>query len=166
MRHECQRMSARMGPGYIIQTPKKKKKWQSVTADASDALKCLWYSVKSWRPTEDVFMSPDACKYFMALRLLFFFGPFSGGKNKSTKQKYDEDCSLLLLFVLYIYTYAYLHFCILLLSVLQDFSLTDRLFLHMSSSTLLDIRSTGGSAGRQPVQLHTLWSRQSLSSRL
>lgn len=42
-----------------------RQKWQSMTGGASDALKCLWYSVKSWRPTEDVFMSPSPGKYFM-----------------------------------------------------------------------------------------------------
>lgn len=36
-----------------------------MTTRASDALKCLWYGVKSRCPTEDVFMSRDAGKYFM-----------------------------------------------------------------------------------------------------
>lgn len=43
-----------------------RQKWQSTTGGAFDALKCLWYGVKPWRSTEDVFMwSPSAAKYFM-----------------------------------------------------------------------------------------------------
>lgn len=37
-----------------------RQKWQPMTTRASDALKCLWYGVKSRRPTEDVFMSRGA----------------------------------------------------------------------------------------------------------